>query len=115
MIWWFPYFIFRAIWSRLCKEITLNELKRLCFDFKLNSIPFKTICWKILLGSFPEHDSEKWIKICNEGRARYHALSSSFKLDPRSSSDLNDNPLSQDKNVRYLCTRILFVVLVSLI
>ena len=64
----------------------------------LRASRFRSVCWRVLLGVFPQ-DTSRWVSQLRGQRQHYAKILKELSLDPWQRSQPGDNPLSQDAEV----------------
>jgi hypothetical protein len=92
---------FREEWTQLYRrdDPELGELRRRAILGNLRASRFRSVCWRSLLAVF-SRDTSQWLDQLRRQRQHYAQLLKELSLDPWDRSQPEDNPLSQQPEVR---------------
>ncbi|KAJ9596717.1 hypothetical protein L9F63_012259 [Diploptera punctata] len=84
-------------WAQLYRrdDPELGELRRRAVLGNLRASRFRSVCWRVLLGVFPQ-DTSVWLMQLRAQRCHYAKILKELSLDPWQRGQPGDNPLSQE-------------------
>ncbi|EGG20022.1 RabGAP/TBC domain-containing protein [Cavenderia fasciculata] len=91
-------------WEKDFKNLLLTETPSQIIDFEsaIYGLPIQStirgVFWKVSLGVLSKTSTDQWIEQTKKQRQKYDTLKRGYIIDPRSTKDVVDDPLSQNKD-----------------